>query len=62
MASTPTAQRIALRSPFNGEVILMEFLPGVPPTLETLLAAGFVRIESNPKSKGSVISDPMVLK
>lgn len=50
MASTRTAP-VPLKSPFTGEVILMTFEPGVPPTLEGLLAAGFTRVEPI-KSKG----------
>jgi hypothetical protein len=46
-------QIVRLRSPFNGEVVSMEFEAGRVPTLETLLAAGFVREdEPAPKSKG----------
>lgn len=34
-----------LRSPFNGQTIQMAFIPGVPPTLETMLQAGFVQVD-----------------
>jgi hypothetical protein len=44
LAATPT-DPIALRSPFNGEVIQMTFLDGMPPTLERMLAAGYVRVD-----------------
>ncbi len=36
---------ISLLSPFNGETITMQFLPGVPPTLETMLKAGYTRVK-----------------
>jgi hypothetical protein len=49
LASTPTAP-VPLKSPFTGEVILMTFEPGVPPTLEGMLAAGFTRVEPEGKS------------
>jgi hypothetical protein len=48
--STRSDQSVMLRSPFNGEVITMTFLPGVPPTLDTMLRAGFVQVDA-PKSK-----------
>lgn len=48
MASTPTAQLVKLRSPFNGEVITMEFVPGQLPTLETMLAAKYIRVDDDP--------------
>jgi hypothetical protein len=51
LASTPTARIIRLRSPFNGEVFSMEFVPGVPPTLETMLAAAYVRVDDDVKVK-----------
>jgi hypothetical protein len=44
LASSPTAP-LLLKSPFTGEVIPMTFEPGVPPTLEGMLAAGFTRVE-----------------
>jgi hypothetical protein len=40
--STPTVQVVRLKSPFNGEVKAFELQAGVPPTLETLLARGYV--------------------
>jgi hypothetical protein len=51
LANTPTARTIRLRSPFNGEVFSMEFVPGVPPTLETMLAAAYVRVDDDVKVK-----------
>jgi len=45
LASTPSAQLVKLRSPFNGEVVQMEFGPGRTPTLEAMVAAGFTRVE-----------------
>lgn len=41
---------MTLRSPFNGETITMKFIPGVPPTLETMLQANYV-IVNEPKGK-----------
>jgi hypothetical protein len=49
LASTRTARVVKLRSPFNGEVFAMEFLPGVPPTLEAMRACDFVVVEDDPK-------------
>lgn len=49
MDSTRSDQPIALRSPINGETIYMEFVPGFPPTLDTMLQAGFVRLDTKPK-------------
>jgi hypothetical protein len=39
---------VRLRSPFNGEVIPFEFVAGQVPTLETMLAAQFVRVDDDP--------------
>lgn len=39
-----------LRSPFNGEVFRMDFIAGVPPTLDTMLQAGYVLQSSKSKS------------
>lgn len=49
MDSTRTDQSVMLRSPFNGETITMTFIPGVPPTLDTMLQAGYVL--QTPKTK-----------
>jgi hypothetical protein len=38
---------IRLRSPINGGIVLMQFHPGVPPTLEAMIAHGFV-VEPEP--------------
>jgi hypothetical protein len=52
LASTPSAQLVKLRSPFNGEVVTMEFGPGRTPTLEAMVAAGFTRVEpENPHAR-----------
>lgn len=39
---------VRLRSPINGQIVLMQFIPGVPPTLEAMVAHGFV-VEPEPK-------------
>jgi hypothetical protein len=31
----------------------MDFLPGVPPTLEAMLRAGYVRVDKKPKKETS---------
>ena len=46
--SDPIPSVVRLRSPFNAETVVMPFLPGVPPTLETMLLAGFEVIEEEP--------------
>lgn len=44
------ATLVRLKSPFNGEVISMEFAEGQTPTLEAFIQAGFVRVDE-PKAK-----------
>ena len=45
MDSTPIASLVQLRSPFNGEIWTFSLVEGTPPSVETLLAAGFTRVE-----------------
>ena len=48
--STPTVVR--LKSPFTSDTLLMEFRPGVPPTLDTMLLAGFEVVdEEQPRAR-----------
>lgn len=49
--NTPTVRLVKLRSPINGEVFLMEFRDGVPPTLDAMIAAQFVVVDDAPKTK-----------
>ncbi len=51
MAPTPIGQLVKLKSPFNGEVFVMEFVPGVPPTLDAMLLAKFTRVDDAPTKK-----------
>lgn len=50
MGSSNTATLVRLKSPFNGEVIAMEFVGTQPPTLAALLQIGFERVD-DPKAK-----------
>lgn len=50
MASSSTDSLVRLKSPFNGEIVSMEFIGHQPPTLEALLAIGFERVDE-PKGK-----------
>jgi hypothetical protein len=57
LANTPTVRIVKLRSPFNGQVFEMVFSPGQVPTLDTMLTAGFERVEDEPKSKKAASAD-----
>ena len=54
MANTPSAQTVKLLSPFNGEVIQFEDIPGQVPTLATMLAAKYVRVDDEPVKKSKL--------
>ena len=46
MSAITRTELVRLRSPFvKGDTILMEFRPGVPPTLEAMIQAGFEVVE-----------------
>lgn len=53
MASSSTDSLVKLKSPFNGEIVAMEFGEGTTPTLDAMLQAGFVRVDD----KGKPIKD-----
>lgn len=49
MGSTPIELPVRkLRSPLNGQIVLMQFWPGTTPTLEAMLRAGFTVEDDEP--------------